>query len=58
MAIFSYYRNLLPVTTHQGVVIDPGALWKHHFNKKFFVLVDEDEYLTADLESNNFQKEE
>lgn len=49
------YRNASPVNTHQGVLIDQGALWHRKFNKPYLVLVDEDEYLTADFNTNTFQ---
>ena len=52
-----YYRNSHPVTSQQGVEIDQGALWKRDFNKNFLVLVDEDEYITAQFNKQIFKPE-
>jgi streptogramin lyase len=43
------YRNPRPVASHQGMVIDKGSLWHREADKNFLVLVDEDEYITADF---------
>ncbi len=48
------YRNTIIIETHQGVDVDPGALWERLENKNFLVLVDEDEYITADFNKNWF----
>lgn len=48
------YRNTRPVTSHQGVDIDTGALWHRQTGKDLLVLVDEDEYITADFNDHIF----
>lgn len=55
-AIYNEYRNTLPVTTLQGVLIDEGALWKKEKNTSILVLIDDDEYLTADFSTEIFKQ--
>lgn len=54
MSKLENFRNTIIVVTHQGVEVDPGALWIRTENKNFLVLVDEDEYLTADFNTQTF----
>lgn len=49
------YRNLRPVLSHQGIGIDTGALWHRQNGKDYLVLVDEDEYITADFKEDLFE---
>lgn len=49
---FVEYRNIRPVLSHQGMDVDTGALWHREQGKDFLVLVDEDEYITADFNTH------
>lgn len=48
-----HYRNIVDVTSDQGSLIDEGCLW--HKRGPKLVLVDEDEYITHDLDLNKFK---
>lgn len=53
----SSYRNVVDVISIQGVEIDEGHLWKLDAKKQILVLVDEDQYITSDLDEKKFNPE-
>lgn len=43
------FRNVLSITSNEGIEIDAGALWLLNQDTGMLVLVDEDEYITSPI---------
>lgn len=47
------YRNRVEVVSNENITVDPGCLWK--LNNKILTLVDDDQYVTHQLDLNIFE---
>ena len=51
------YRNTKELCSDQGVLIDEGSLWILKTKEKRMVLVDDDQYITTEINLSNFKKQ-
>ena len=50
-----YFRNLVEVTSIEGVKVDAGSLWVWVSGRNKLVLVDEDQDLTCSMSTEGFE---
>lgn len=50
-----YYRNQEDIVSREGIEVESGSLWELKENQ--LVLVDDDQYASADLDPHKFKKE-
>jgi hypothetical protein len=52
----TFYRNNADMVSIEGIPVDAGSLWQYDDNVKLLVLDDDDQYATATLNLESFEK--